>query len=151
MDLILHPWQLLLIILASWVNRQQQHIIDFQRAEVEILKEKLGKQRILLNDNQTRRRLAVKAKVLGRKVLEEIGTLFTPDTILRWHPLQFASAKQPQFQFPVNQDISSTPSRTLSFRTGTTGWRLNFLCAASRVGRGCEAVGDGGLGHSRNG
>lgn len=32
-----------------------------------------------------RRRLAVKAKVLGRKVLQEIGCLFTPDTILRWH------------------------------------------------------------------
>ena len=49
-----------------------------------MLKEKLGKKRIILNDDQ-RRRLAVKGKVLGRKVLEEIGTLFTPDTILRWH------------------------------------------------------------------
>jgi hypothetical protein len=29
--------------------------------------------------------LAVKAKVLGRKVLQEIGCLFTPDTLLRWH------------------------------------------------------------------
>ena len=32
-----------------------------------------------------RRRLAVKGKILGRKVLGEIGTSFTPDTILRWH------------------------------------------------------------------
>ena len=39
---------------------------------------------ILLSDDQ-RRRLAVKAKVLGRRVLAEIGTLFTPDTILRRH------------------------------------------------------------------
>ena len=38
----------------------------------------------LLTDDQ-RRRLAVKGKFLGRKVLEEVGTLFTPDTILRWH------------------------------------------------------------------
>jgi len=29
--------------------------------------------------------LAVKGKILGRKILEEVGTLFTPDTILRWH------------------------------------------------------------------
>jgi hypothetical protein len=29
--------------------------------------------------------LAVKAKVLGRAVLQDIGTLFTPDTLLRWH------------------------------------------------------------------
>ena len=38
----------------------------------------------MLNNDQ-RRRLVVKGRVLGRKVLEEIGCLFTPDTILRWH------------------------------------------------------------------
>ena len=51
--------------------------------------EKPGKKRILLNDDQ-RRRLAVKGRVLGRKRLEEVGTLFTPDTILRWHRLLVA-------------------------------------------------------------
>jgi len=84
MSFILHPWQLLLMILAGWVNQQQQQIIDFQRTEIDVLKEKVGKKRIILNDDQ-RRRLAVKGKVLGRKVLQEIGGLFTPDTILRWH------------------------------------------------------------------
>ena len=84
MSFILQPWQLLLMILAGWVNQQQQQIIDFQRTEIDVLKEKLGKKRILLNDDQ-RRRLAVKGKVLGRKILQEIGCLFTPDTILRWH------------------------------------------------------------------
>ena len=49
-----------------------------------MLKEILGKKRILLSNDQ-RRRLAVKGKVLGRKRLEQTGTLFTPDTILRWH------------------------------------------------------------------
>ena len=38
----------------------------------------------MLTDDQ-RRRLAVKGRVLGRKQLKQIGTLFTPDTILRWH------------------------------------------------------------------
>ena len=84
MSFILQPWQLLVVCLAGWVNQQQQQIIDFQRTEIDVLKEKLGKKRIILNDDQ-RRRLAVKGKVLGRKVLQEIGTLFTPDTILRWH------------------------------------------------------------------
>ena len=84
MSFILQPWQLLVVCLAGWVNQQQQQIIDFQRTEINVLKEKLGKKRIILNNDQ-RRRLAVKGKVLGRKVLEEIGTLFTPDTILRWH------------------------------------------------------------------
>ena len=84
MNFILQPWQLLLVILAGWIHQQQQRIIDFQRTEIDVLKEKLGKRRILLNDDQ-RRRLAVKAKVLGRKILQEIGSSFTPDTILRWH------------------------------------------------------------------
>ena len=84
MSFILHPWQLFLVILAGWVNQQQQQIIDFQRTEIDVLKEKLGKRRLVLNDDQ-RRRLAVKGKVLGRTVLQEIGCLFTPDTILRWH------------------------------------------------------------------
>jgi putative transposase len=34
--------------------------------------------------------LAVKGKALGRKLLGEIGTLFTPDTILRWHRMLVA-------------------------------------------------------------
>ena len=84
MKFILEPWQLMLIILASWINRQQQDLIEYLRTENAVLKEKLGKKRILLSDDQ-RRRLAVKGKTLGRKQLEQIGTLFTPDTILRWH------------------------------------------------------------------
>ena len=84
MSFVLQPWQLLLMSLAGWVNQQQQDIVDFQRTEIDVLKEKVGTKRIVLNDDQ-RRRLAVKGKVLGRKVLAEIGCLFTPDTILRWH------------------------------------------------------------------
>src|SRR5262249_2061856 len=80
---ILQPWQLLLLIVAGWINRQQQQIIDYLRTENQVLKEKLGKRRILLSDDH-RRSLAVKAKVLGRKVLSEVGTLVTPDTLLRW-------------------------------------------------------------------
>ncbi|MBM4091488.1 MAG: hypothetical protein FJ276_18990 [Planctomycetes bacterium] len=38
-----------------------------------------------------RRRLAVKGKNLGRKQLEQIGTLFTSDTILRWHRVLVAN------------------------------------------------------------
>jgi hypothetical protein len=84
MKFILQPWQLMLIILASWVNRQQQEVIEYLRTENAVLKEKLGKKRILLTDDQ-RRRLAVKGKLLGRKQLEQVWSLFTPDTILRWH------------------------------------------------------------------
>ena len=89
MDFILQPWQLYLVILAGWINRQQQQVIEYLRTENQVLKEKFGNKRILLNDDQ-RRRLAVRGKILGRKRLEEIGTLFTPDTILRWHRMLVA-------------------------------------------------------------
>ena len=84
MHFILHPWQLMLVILAGWINQQHQQVIKYLRTENQVLKEKLGQKRILLNDDQ-RCRLAVKGKVLGRRRLEQVGTLFTPDTILRWH------------------------------------------------------------------
>ena len=84
MSFVLQPWQVLLAGLAGWVNRRQQAVIDFQGAQIQVLMEKLGKKRILLSDDQ-RRRLAVKAKALGRKALQEITTIFTPDTLLRWH------------------------------------------------------------------
>ena len=84
MNFVLTPWQLLFALLAGWVNRQQQEVIDYLQTENRALKEQFGKKRILLTDEQ-RRQLAVKGKILGRKRLFEVGTLFTPDTILRWH------------------------------------------------------------------
>ena len=90
MDFTLQPWQLYVVILAGWINRQQQEVIEYLRTENQVLKEKLGKKRILLNDDQ-RLRLAVKGKILGRRRLEEVGTLFTPDTILRWHRVLVAN------------------------------------------------------------
>ena len=89
MGFTLQPWQLMVLILAGWVNRQQQESIEYLRTENQVLKEKLGKRRILPNDDQ-RRRLAAKGKILGRRRLQEIGTLFTPDTVLRWRRLLVA-------------------------------------------------------------
>jgi hypothetical protein len=74
----------LLLILAGWINRRRQEAIDYLLTEDRVLKEKLGKKRILLNDEQ-RRRLAVKGMILGRKMLEQLATFLTPETILRWH------------------------------------------------------------------
>jgi putative transposase len=84
MNFVLQPWQLYFVILTGWINRQQQEAFEYVRTENQVLREKHGPKRILLNDDQ-RRRLAGKGKILGRQRLEEIGTLFTPDTILRWH------------------------------------------------------------------
>jgi len=69
----LQPWHLLLLILAGWINRRQQDAVEYLLTENQILREKLGKKRILLNDYQ-RRRLAIKGKILGRKMLDQLAT-----------------------------------------------------------------------------
>ena len=77
--------QLLLATFASWVGRQQSHVIAYLIEENRVLKEQLesrGK-RLRQTDDQ-RRRLAAKGKPLGRKVLRTIATIVTPDTILEW-------------------------------------------------------------------
>jgi putative transposase len=84
MSFIIQPWHIFLLGLSGWINRKQQHTIEYLITENQILREKLGKKRILLNDDQ-RQRLAVKGKILGRKLLLKIATIVTPDTILRWH------------------------------------------------------------------
>jgi putative transposase len=47
-------------------------------------REQLGLRRLRFTDDQ-RVRLAAKAKALGRRVLKEIGSLVTPETLLAWH------------------------------------------------------------------
>jgi len=84
MSFILQPWQFLLIVLAGWINRDQQATVEYLRAENRVLKELLGKKRVLLNDDQ-RRRLAVPGKVLGLRRLRDLAGIVTPETILRWH------------------------------------------------------------------
>ena len=49
-----------------------------------MLREQLGGRRLRLNDNQ-RRRLATRAKGLGRKILAEVATIVTPETLLAWY------------------------------------------------------------------
>jgi putative transposase len=117
MKFVLQPWHLLACIVAGYANQEQQHIIDYLRTENTILREKLGRRRIRLNDDQ-RRRLAEKGKTLGRKLLATAGTLFTPDTILRWHRLLIArkwdysdrSAK-PAGRPPVTKEVQELVAR----------------------------------------
>jgi len=76
------PLQFLMLIFAGWVNRYQQDVIEYLQEENRALREQLGGKRLRFTDQQ-RRRLAAKAKAIGRKRLFEIGTLVTPDTLFR--------------------------------------------------------------------
>ena len=76
--------RILLVALAGWVNRHQLEVIAYLREENRVLKEHLDGRPLRLTDAQ-RRRLAVNGHRLRRRVLREVATLVTPDTILRWH------------------------------------------------------------------
>ena len=78
------PWRFFVVALAGWMNRQQQDAIAYLKEENRILREKLGRRRIILNDAQ-KRRLARAAVKLGKNALGELGSIFSPDTLLRWH------------------------------------------------------------------
>jgi hypothetical protein len=80
----LDPFRFVLIAVSGWVNRQQLELINYLREENRVLREQLGGKRLRFNDDQ-RRRLAAKAKRLGRKLLQEVATIVTPETLLGWH------------------------------------------------------------------
>jgi putative transposase len=79
-----HPLRFLLVALAGWIHQQQRDVIDYLQTESGVLREQLGTHRVRFTDDQ-RIRLAAKAKTLGRRALQDIGTLVTPDTLLAWH------------------------------------------------------------------
>jgi len=77
-------WRFMLVAVAGWMNRQQQEAIEYLQTENRILREKLGQKRIRLNDSQ-KQRLAAAAAKLGRALLTQLGSLFSPDTLARWN------------------------------------------------------------------
>ena len=84
MPTVLDPFRFVLIAVAGWMNQRQLQMIEYLREENRVLREQLGERRLRLTDDQ-RRRLAARAKGLGRKVLAELATIVTPETLLRWH------------------------------------------------------------------
>ena len=68
------------MMFAGCVNRHQLSVIEYLQEENRVLKERLGVRRIRCTDAE-RRRLARKAKALGRRVLTQLETLVTPDTL----------------------------------------------------------------------
>src|SRR4029453_7498584 len=81
---IVNPFRFVVIVMAGWMNQKQQYAIDYLREENRVLREQLGSRRLRFPDDQ-RRRLAPKAKLVGRRVLNQIAALATPDTLLAWH------------------------------------------------------------------
>jgi putative transposase len=117
-----YPLQVLLLTLAGWVNRHQQQVIEYLLEENRVLKEQLKGRRLRLTDDQ-RRRLAAKGRRLGRRVLRQVATIVTPDTIVRWHRQLVArkwtfTPKRPG-RPGIMQEISSL---ILRMATENPGW-----------------------------
>ena len=76
----IHPWTFLVVAVAGWIQGEQQLAIDYLREENRVLRARLLGKRLRFTDDE-RRRLAVKGKVLGRRLLAEVAGIVTPDTL----------------------------------------------------------------------
>ena len=45
MKFLLQPWQILLLVLAGWINKHQQKAIEYLIVENRVLREKIGKKK----------------------------------------------------------------------------------------------------------
>jgi putative transposase len=78
------PLHLLITFFVGWLQHEQHQVIQYLREENRILKARLHTGRVRFTDDE-RRRLAASGAPLGRRLLAQIATIVTPDTILRWH------------------------------------------------------------------
>ena len=119
----------MLIAVSGWMNHRQRQVIEYLLEENRVLREQLGGRRVRLDDNQ-RRRLAIKAKALGRKVLVEVATnwpsrpeefhpepLTDPDMNFSIHPARAPARKAAAFcqdrkflRFPVDSHLTRVPT-----------------------------------------
>jgi len=84
MPALLDPFSFLVVSLAGWMNQHQQYVIHYLIEENQVLREQIGGRRMRFTDDQ-RRRLAARAKKIGRKLLNDVATIVTPETLLAWH------------------------------------------------------------------
>ena len=114
----------LLMVTAGWVNRHHLIVIEFLQAENQLLKQRLRGKRIRFTDAE-RVLLAREAKLVGRKALLELGTIASPDTLMRWH--RRLVAQKWNFTHPA--------------RSGPTGDHARDYRADRAHGRGQSALG----------
>jgi len=77
------PLQFLAAWIGTWIARHQERTIAYLKEENRALRGRLGT-RVRLTDSE-RRRLARLGKALGRKTPQEVASIASPETILRWY------------------------------------------------------------------
>ena len=76
--------QMVLGVLTGWLDRREPEAVAYLIEENGLLRRQLGSGRPRLTDDD-RRRLAARAYRVDRAALQEIATIATSDTLLRWH------------------------------------------------------------------
>jgi len=77
-------FRMLVVLAAGWLRQSDVLVVECLREENRVLRAQLAPARLRFSDAQ-RRRLAVRAHALGRRLLKEVATVVTPDTLLRWY------------------------------------------------------------------
>ncbi len=137
MPRVLDPFRFVLIAISGWMNQHQLQIIDYLREENRVLREQLGGRRMRFNDGQ-RRRLAAKAKGLGRRLLAEVATIVTPETLLAWHRKLIAikydgSAQRGPGRPRTAVDLEALVVKLAAFSTSPMESRVGRRGAGTRI------------------
>jgi len=74
------PFQFMVAMLRGWLQSEHEDVLAFVREENRVLKAQLSGRRLRLHDSE-RRRLAELGHRLGRRLLADVATIVTPDTL----------------------------------------------------------------------
>ena len=135
MPKVLDPFRFLLIAVSRWMNHTQVQMIEYLCEENRVLREQLGERRLHFNDDQ-RRRLAAKAKGLGRKLLAEVATIVTPETLLAWHRKLIAQKYDGSAQLGPGRPPNASEIEALVVRLAgeNRDWTPHHLSSLGHVG-----------------
>jgi transposase InsO family protein len=130
------PLQFALVLLAGWLSRHQQEVIEYLQEENRVLREQIGGKRLRFTDAQ-RRRLARKAKCLGSRRLRGISTVVTPDTLLLVAQKYVGSTKRQLGRPRIGEEIQRLIVRMAleNPRWGYTRIRCALMNLDHEVGR----------------
>lgn len=77
------PLKFLIVCIAGWLNREQQKVIEYLKAENRVLRNKVPGKRLRFSQAE-RNLLSSKAKGICYSKLKELANAVTPETLTRW-------------------------------------------------------------------
>ncbi len=140
------PIHLLIVILAGRINREQQVVIDYLRAENRVLKKGHGSR---LSRSLTTSADASRSRArFGRKRLGDIATIVTPDTILCRHrdlirrKWDFSDRRRRVGRPPVDADVARL---AVQITRENPSWGYASIAEPERPHRAVHTEPEGGV------